>query len=70
MVEKNIFTDIFSGTNDDIIVKLIGSKASTDEIRIENRGNVAQTNQIDQFDIAHEGLYLKMLHCVTFCDIL
>ena len=59
--ENIYFTVILSGTNDDIIVKLIGSKASTDEIRIENRGNVAQTNQIDQFDIAHEGL-LRVLY--------
>ena len=66
-----ILTDlILSGTNEDIIVKLIGSKSSTDEIRIENRGNVAQTNQIDQFDIAHEGLFLEMLRCVTSRDFL
>ena len=51
-------------------MKLIGSKSSTDEIRIENRGNVAQTNQIDQFDIAHEGLLLEMLRCVTSRDFL
>ena len=51
----NTYITILSGTNEDIIVKLIGTRASTDEIRIENRGNVAQTNQIDQFDIAHEG---------------
>ena len=51
------YISVFSGTNEDIIVKLIGTRASTDEIRIENRGNVAQTNQIDQFDIAHEGTF-------------
>ena len=51
------YISVFSGTNEDIIVKLIGTRASTDEIRIENRGNVAQTNQIDQFDIAHEGSF-------------
>lgn len=62
----------FSGTNEDIILKLIGSRASTDEIRIENRGNVAQTNQIDQFDIAHEdvgdiiGVLFRIDHKETF----
>ena len=67
---SQILTDlIFSGTNEDIIVKLIGSKSSTDEIRIENRGNVAQTNQIDQFDIAHEGLFLKTKKYLISRDI-
>ena len=45
----------FSGTSENIIVELIGSNGATDEILLENRGQLAQTNQKDAFDVSHEG---------------
>ena len=45
----------FSGTSENIVVELIGSNGATDEILLENRGQLAQTNQKDAFDVSHEG---------------
>ena len=45
----------FSGTSEDVLMELIAERGVTKLIELKNKGSMANTNQIDQFDVSHEG---------------
>ena len=55
----------FSGTKENIFVELIGMNGFTDEIELENKGQLGNTNQKDQFDISHEGSNRNLVYSLT-----